>query len=180
MQISSNQLEGSNSMGKNVTIYLPDEVAENMEKFPEVNWSEICRQAILDYIETRSRTEIAPILERLKKERNDDYKQGQIVLYEKVFSKLSWKDFEEWHERLNKRIVAERPRLQDENPLSPEMAELLANDNLRKILRYMAKQNAIEIPQSPSDSFCEGAIDAFMHVYDQAKSKHPRITWSTA
>jgi hypothetical protein len=111
-------------------------------------------------------------LERLKKERNDDYKQGQIILYEKVFSKLSWTDFEEWYERLNKRIVAERPRLNEEEPLSPETAELLANDNLRNWLRYFAKENKIEIPKDLSASFCEGAINAFMRVYHQAKPRN--------
>ena len=160
-------------MGKNVTIYLPDEVAEKMEKFPEVNWSEICRQAILDYVETRSRTEIAPILERLKKERNADYRQGQIFLHERVFSKLSWKDFEEGYKKFNKIIVAERIGwLEDKDPLSPETAELIANDNMRHWLKYFAKQNKIEIPEDLSASFCEGAIDAFMRVHDQAKSRN--------
>jgi hypothetical protein len=40
-------------VGKNVTIYLPDEVAQKMALLPEVNWSEICRQAITGYVETR-------------------------------------------------------------------------------------------------------------------------------
>jgi len=40
-------------MGKNVTVYLPDDVAEKMEEFKEVNWSEICRKAILDYLVAR-------------------------------------------------------------------------------------------------------------------------------
>jgi hypothetical protein len=42
------------SVGKNVTIYLPDEVAQRMVLLPEVNWSEICRQAITNYIEARA------------------------------------------------------------------------------------------------------------------------------
>jgi hypothetical protein len=42
-------------MGKNVTIYVPDSLAREMERFPEVSWSKICRKAIMDYVNMRSR-----------------------------------------------------------------------------------------------------------------------------
>jgi len=38
---------------KNVTILIQDELAEKMRKFPEVNWSEVCRKAIDNYIKER-------------------------------------------------------------------------------------------------------------------------------
>ena len=41
-------------MPKNVTVYMPDDVAAKMATLPEVNWSEICRQAITSYIEARA------------------------------------------------------------------------------------------------------------------------------
>ena len=53
-------------MPKNVTIYLSDEIAGKMEKYKEVNWSEICRKAVFDYIDTRSNIDIGPLLEKLK------------------------------------------------------------------------------------------------------------------
>lgn len=37
----------------NVTISVTDELKAEMDKFPEVSWSEICRKAILRYIEQR-------------------------------------------------------------------------------------------------------------------------------
>jgi len=40
-------------MGKNVTVYVPDNLAKEMERFPEVSWSKICRQAIMDYVNMR-------------------------------------------------------------------------------------------------------------------------------
>ena len=40
-------------MGKNITIYVPDEVAEEMAKYPEVNWSQVCREAIINYLKRR-------------------------------------------------------------------------------------------------------------------------------
>jgi len=38
---------------KNLTISITDELERRMEKMPEVNWSEICRQAIDNYIKDR-------------------------------------------------------------------------------------------------------------------------------
>ena len=40
-------------MPKNVTIYISDEVAEEMAKYPEVNWSHVCREAIINYLKKR-------------------------------------------------------------------------------------------------------------------------------
>jgi len=37
----------------NVTISVPDELKTEMDKFPEVSWSEICRNAISQYIAQR-------------------------------------------------------------------------------------------------------------------------------
>jgi len=39
----------------NVTISVSDELKAEMDKFPEVSWSEICRNAITKYIEERKR-----------------------------------------------------------------------------------------------------------------------------
>ena len=41
-------------MPKNVTVYVQDEIAAEMEKLNEVNWSEVCRDAILVYIAKRA------------------------------------------------------------------------------------------------------------------------------
>jgi len=37
----------------NVTISVPEELKAEMDKFPEVSWSEICRKAISGYIQSR-------------------------------------------------------------------------------------------------------------------------------
>jgi DNA-binding FadR family transcriptional regulator len=31
-------------------VHVSDDVAKEMERFPEVNWSEVCRKAIMDYV----------------------------------------------------------------------------------------------------------------------------------
>ena len=45
------------SLPKSISIYIPDELVKKMEEFSEVNWSEISRHAIEDYISGRRRYE---------------------------------------------------------------------------------------------------------------------------
>lgn len=69
-------------MPKNVTISLPDEFAKRMEGLPEVNWSEVCRKAIADYIEAREppKSEIIKNLENyLKSKRKTEEEQREPV-----------------------------------------------------------------------------------------------------
>jgi hypothetical protein len=40
-------------MPKSISVYVPDDLVEKMDKLPEVNWSEIARQSIEEYIEKR-------------------------------------------------------------------------------------------------------------------------------
>lgn len=55
-------------MPKNITIYIDDELLEEMKIFPEVNWSKVCRQGIKAYMGGRTGGEslLAKILERLE------------------------------------------------------------------------------------------------------------------
>jgi hypothetical protein len=161
----------SDSTPKNVTIYLPDEIAEKMEKFPEVNWSEICRKALVDYTETRSQMDLAPILERLKKEQNEDHKRGQIFFYSKFAPKIAWREFEEYYPLLNRNVLSGRPHGFLEGPLIPEVAEVQAVDAMRAWLILSNKKADVEVPDRLSTAFCEGAIEAFMDIYHRMKHK---------
>lgn len=42
-------------MGKNITIYVTDELLEKMNRFEEVNWSEIARKGIENYVDGRKK-----------------------------------------------------------------------------------------------------------------------------
>jgi hypothetical protein len=42
-------------LAKRVTINVPESLAREMAKFPEVNWPKICREAIMDYIALRKK-----------------------------------------------------------------------------------------------------------------------------
>jgi len=157
---------------KNVTIYLPDEIAGKMEKYPEVNWSEICRKAVVDYVDTRSHIDIGPILEKLKAERNEAYKQGQIFFYE-IAPKMSLRDFERWYPNISAKILEGRePGLfGDSPPLSPEVAEHEATKAMDRMTDRFCRENKLSCPSDATDAFWEGAIAAFMNVYSKVKPK---------
>jgi predicted nucleic acid-binding protein len=159
-------------MPKNVTIYIPDQIAEKMEKFPEVNWSEICRKAVIDYIDTRSQIDIAPILEKLKAKGNEDYKQGQIFFY-KIAPQMTLSHFESWYPDINKHIIESKispPSHSDREPYW-EAAEIQAFNGMRYHIKSFCKMKNVEAPKYMSDAFCKGAIDAFMKIYNAAKQK---------
>ena len=157
---------------KNVTIYLSDEIAGKMEKYPEVNWSEICRKAVVDYVDTRSHIDIGPILEKLKSERNEAYKQGQILFYH-IAPKMNLRDFEIWYPRVSTAILEGREggSFGDSPSLSPEVAALQATRGMAQMMGAFCRENNISYPSNASDSFWEGAIAAFMNVYTKVKPK---------
>ena len=159
-------------MPKNVTIYLSDEIAGKMEKYPEVNWSEICRKAVLDYVETRSHVDIAPILEKLKEERNEAYKQGQILFYQ-IAPKMTLRDFEIWYPQVSTTILEEREGglFGDSASMSPEAAAHQATKAMQHVMGGFCEENNVPLPADVSDAFWEGAITAFMNVYSKVKPK---------
>lgn len=159
-------------MGKNLTIYLPNDVAKKMENFPEVNWSEICRKAVADYVETRSEIDLAPILEKLKKERSENFKQGQLIMYSQIIPKMAWKDFEFLYPRVDKILIKEAPTslwLPGEKLPSDVSAEQIAIDKMRMWLKRFGKECGANVPEYFSDAYAEGAIDAFFDVFRKIK-----------
>lgn len=143
-----------------------------MEKYPEVNWSEICRKAVTDYVDTRSHMDIGPILEKLKTERNEAYKQGQIFFYQ-IAPKMSLKDFDNWYPSISTKILEGRePGLfGDSPPLSPEVAQHQAIRHMDLAMYRFCRENNISYQEKAADAFYEGAIAAFMNVYDEIKPK---------
>lgn len=63
-------------MPKNVTISLPDELADAMAKLQEVNWSAVARDAIENYVKMREKPDLAEVVRQLVKQRGSDYARG--------------------------------------------------------------------------------------------------------
>lgn len=54
-------------MTKNITVSISEELANEMIHFSEINWSEICRRAIQNYIKTRRGKPLVPYSKREEK-----------------------------------------------------------------------------------------------------------------
>lgn len=64
-------------MAKNITLSLPDDLADQMEKIPEVNWSAVAKGCIKQYIEVRNSPDLSAIVERLQKQKGEEYVNGR-------------------------------------------------------------------------------------------------------
>ena len=63
----------------NVTLSVSDSLKENMDNFPEVSWSNVCRNAIENYLDSRSSSNPiarAKYLELKENEQGEGYKFG--------------------------------------------------------------------------------------------------------
>jgi len=158
-------------MGKNVTIYLPDEVAQKMDKLPEVNWSEICRKAITDYIESRTQTDLTSVINRLKNESKSDYTKGQLVIYEQVAPKISLAHLEDYGDRVDliSLVANSFDPTSPETKLSPQEANEIALGNMMTALRHFEHDYQAKVPGSPSQSYVEGALSALRDLYKRVK-----------
>jgi hypothetical protein len=88
--------------GKNITVYVSDETASRMEELKEVNWSQICKEAIDSYVDARKSINPQARLKLQNKkqiEKNDGYALGSELAPE-ILDKLSYQEIRElrWHE----------------------------------------------------------------------------------
>ena len=63
-------------MTKNMTLSIDDKLYQKMEAMAEVNWSQVARDSFASYIATRNEPEISDIIEKLTKERSQQYAKG--------------------------------------------------------------------------------------------------------
>jgi hypothetical protein len=89
-------------MPKNITLSIPDELASEMDKYKEVNWSAVARSAIEIYIKHRQKPELAPVLDRFSKEKDELYAAGWNKAHQLV-AKLSYRELEVIFENLEYR-----------------------------------------------------------------------------
>jgi hypothetical protein len=64
-------------MPKNITLSISDDVASQMEAMPEINWSSVAKTCIKQYIEMRKNPDISSLLEKLQKQKGEDYVNGR-------------------------------------------------------------------------------------------------------
>ena len=60
----------------NMTLSIPEDLFEEMNKIPEVKWSEVARDAISKYIQIRKTPDLGPVIEKLSASKNQQYQLG--------------------------------------------------------------------------------------------------------
>lgn len=162
-------------MPKNVTIYIPEEIAEKMEKYPEVNWSEVCRRAVTDYMATRSLDDLGQIAEKLKAEGKEEHNKGQLFFLE-VAKQMTLSEYESWYPEINKEIIVKNITPEGDlfSVIEPyrDAAEFQAIREMRDKLTCFCKSKEIEAPKYMSDAFCKGTIRSFMSLYRRATPRN--------
>lgn len=79
-------------MPKNVTVSIPDELANEMEHLPEVNWSQVARTAIKRYITIRRSPDMSELLEELEKQKDEEYVKGYSFA-DVVVKEMGYREF---------------------------------------------------------------------------------------
>jgi hypothetical protein len=170
----ADQKRRKKGMAKNLTIYISDDISEKMAEYPEVNWSEVCRKAITEYMHTRSLDDFGQLAEKLRSEGKEEYIKGQTFFLE-VAKQMTLSDFEYWYPEINKEIIVKKitPTGDMFSTVEPynDAAEYLAIKEMRSKLTQFCKSKEIKAPHYMSDAFLKGAIRSFMRLYRRATPK---------
>jgi hypothetical protein len=150
--------------GKNLTLYVPDDVAEKMEKLPEVNWSEVARKAILDYVQLRSGSVPVAIVERLRSEKEEEYAAGKVSAVREILSKIPFAEldrfFTDLHDKTNQLVEG------DAFEMGVDPGNLNRNPYEEKAVKPMIES---WFKLKGSSSFMKGVAAALKEAYDASK-----------
>ncbi len=64
-------------MTRNITLGLPDDVGNQMDAYPEVSWSNVAKTGIIQYLELRKNPDMSPLLDKLQKQKGEEYVEGR-------------------------------------------------------------------------------------------------------
>ena len=145
-------------MAKNITLSIPEDVANQMDSMPEVNWSSVARTSITQYIELRKNPDMSALMEKLQKQKGEEYVAGRKKAEEiadkfgyrvlDVVLKKYWKDIEGIEEMEMRGIE-----------LEPWQVEPTREDALQKIL---IERNLVE--KDVSAEFVKGLRDRLVEI----------------
>lgn len=151
--------------GKNVTIYVPDDLFRRMETLSDANWSEVCRRAIANYIDTRTNVNIEALVARLKEEKSREFVRGYRLAYE-VSKEASYREIaglvEGWEDIRDE--ITSLP-LKDSS-VDEEGAGALRNQEWR---RYWRKSIPLlhDTPLEINEEFVEGFVNGLYEIYQK-------------
>lgn len=156
---------------KNLTLYIPAEVAKKMDKLQEVNWSKIARDAIETYIEDRLQTSISPeTLSRLRKEKGEEFANGKKYVTEEIIPKVTYKKLARFFERVNSNAIQAREYAAAmEGNIPAEMLSLspyFEEEALKLIKQFFGKPL-----QDATEQFAKGALSVLDETWKKLEKE---------
>ena len=152
---------------KNITLYIPAELATKMGSLKDVNWSQIAREAIQRYVEEHLNSTIpADILNKLRKEMDDDFTNGKKLALEELAPKVAYRTLEGFFAKSNSIAYSECKDFANEMGIDIEEAPY----NLEGAAIKIIKDYFNEIPKDASSRFCKGVFMVLNEVWNKIPS----------
>jgi hypothetical protein len=144
-------------MAKNLTLSIPDELAEKIAGFPEVNWSAVARRCIEQYVEARLMPDMSKLLEKLQEERGQEYVRGRkfaaTIAEELGYRSLNEVVREYWKER------EKQEEFEESGGPPPGENYETPNESMEKVLSK--KYSDVE---GASEAFLQGVREALIEI----------------
>ena len=119
---------------KNITLYLSQDLADQMAALPEVNWSQVARTCIQRYITSRRNPDLIPLLSQLRNEKGDDYVSGRRRA-EDIAQPLGYTQLNLLIKANGKQIHNYKPHTTPRTPYDPRTSIPTPNDLMEDLLR---------------------------------------------
>jgi len=154
---------------KNLTISIPDELADAMDKHQEVNWSAVARDSIENYVKMRERPDLAEVVQQLVKDRGAEFVKG--VNFARAMTKSqgnAWLDV--LVRNYNKTWWAEAEKAFNEEPEHyNSMNEVEFDDEYEAQLMFQALKKQDPSVTETSDGFMMGFKKTVLDIHQMVR-----------
>ena len=147
---------------KNLTLSISPQTSEKMEKFSEVNWSKIARDAIEQYVNDRLNTKVSPdLLIRLRNEKGEEYANGKKLALETISPKITYKRLAKFFEKVYEKAEEARSNEANERGMPEEYVSI----DIETIAISYIRDFITDIPKDSTDEFCKGIFSVLNDVW---------------
>jgi hypothetical protein len=144
-------------MTKTITVGVPDDLGKRMEKLNEVNWSAVTRDCIEQYVVGREKPELKDILEKLRKEKGDEYAKGVKAAKERAKS-VSYAQLEPAWMSFVRRLGSEQEKAIKRGGANSDVDDIkLFEEEFREIGRFVS-------PVGNTSEYLQGYKDTIQEI----------------
>lgn len=118
-------------MTKNITLSISDRLGKKMNEMPEVNWSAVARGCIERYVENRRNPDISPLLEKLQKQKSEEYVKGRRDAETSIDEK-GYAEFNIIMNEYNTKVIEAEEMGPDEFGYQPSNSGIMRNVLIRR------------------------------------------------